>query len=389
MNNLSGRLQNVRITGVVKFSHVTRRKKFIGRNAKRDVHGFEAHDHVLRLYSDSGVDGIGFGRIDNGVAEQLVGLRLSDLWKESIGSSGVLGRADHALFDLIGKLLGVPTWKLLGGSGQEWVPVYDTSIYFSDLLPENSTRGISSVLQEVEESVNAGHRALKIKIGRGRKWMNREDGLARDIEILETLHRRYGSAIRLMADANDQLGLDDSKSLLENCGEFLEFLEEPFPENEHDCRELREWIALKGIRTRLADGESEHDPSALVHLARMRALDILQPDIRALGLSLQWSLAQQVADLPQISIAAHNWGSYLGTFKMLQLARGIPNFLIAELDEVKSELFDDGEWEFKEGHMRVPDTPGNGLRVREDVYWRCYFGGSTRFGVCPYHRNRS
>ena len=69
------------------------------------------------------------------------------------------------------------------------------------------------------------------------------------------------------------------------------------------------------------------------------SLDVLQPDIRAFGLTLQWELSRKMADHPNIKLAPHNWGSHLGLHMQLVLARGIPNFLMAEQDTATSDLW--------------------------------------------------
>jgi L-alanine-DL-glutamate epimerase-like enolase superfamily enzyme len=377
------RLMDQRVVGIAGFEHVTRRRKLIGKNAKKDVHGWDAREEVIRIYTDREFDGIGFGRVEPPLARKLIGQRIGDLWRSGEGSVGFLGRADHALFDLVGKILGLPAWKLLGGNGRQWVPVYDTSIYFSDLLPAHETRGVARILEEVDEGLNRGHTAFKLKVGRGARWMDHEEGLARDIQIVLAVRQLCGPDIRIMADANDQFGLVDSKKFLDACAYCLDFLEEPFPENERDCCELREWMIQRGVKTMLADGESQHDPSVLAALAKRGALDVLQPDIRAHGLSLQRLLAKEISDLPMVRIASHNWGSYLGTYHMLQLGRGIDNFLIAEVDETVSELFNDEEWRLENGRIQVPDHPGCGLQVREDVYRKKYLPNAWCVGKIP------
>ena len=67
-------------------------------------------------------------------------------------------------------------------------------------------------------------------------------------------------------------------------------------------------------------------------------------------------------------LAPHNWGSFLGVYMMVVLGRGIPNFLMAEEDTSSSDLFDTSAFVKKEGRMKVPDTPGCGLVLREDVF---------------------
>ena len=67
--------------------------------------------------------------------------------------------------------MGVPSWSLIGDAGPEWVGVYDGSIYFADLIPEHAGRGVARILEEVDDGIERGHRAFKIKVGRGFKWM--------------------------------------------------------------------------------------------------------------------------------------------------------------------------------------------------------------------------
>ena len=374
-------LQNIRIRAVVGFSHRTQRHKFIGKNAKKDDHGIEACEPVLRIYTDrDGLDGIGFGRVTPEEAQQLVGKNLADCWHPRHGVRSVLGRADHALFDLIGKALEQPAWALMGGAGEEWIPVYDTTLYFSDLLSEHANRGVGRLLDEMETSLGKGYTAFKVKVGRGARWMDAKSGLARDIEVVRTLAKAAPPGTTFMADANDQYGLETARHFLGEVGEHLAFLEEPFPESVDDGLALRTWIEDKQLGVLLADGESEHNPERLLELARAGGLDVLQPDIRALGMTLQWQLRQDMAPLPNVHLAPHCWGSYLGNFKMLQLARGAGNILTCEIDPMTSDLFDDSQWTLRQGRMRVPDQSGCGLTLREDIFRKKYLPQAWKVG---------
>lgn len=364
--------EDIHIVSIVGFRHVTKRAKLIGKNAKKDLHGWQATESAIRIYTDQGLDGVGFGRVGDDQARHLIGRSLADLWTDIGAATSPIGRADHALFDLAGKALGEPAWKLMGAAGPAHVPVYDTQLYFSDLLPEYADVGVARLVEELDDGLKAGHRAFKVKVGRGGRWMEAEEGLRRDIEVVRALSDHAGKDVKLMADANDQYGVETAKRFIGAVGERLTFVEEMFPESVRDGVALRAWIKAEGLTTLLADGESEHDPTVHEALARAGALDIVQPDIRALGLALQLSLSNALLDLPDVHLASHNWGSYLGTFKVLQLGRGISNFLIAEVDSLHSDLFDDSEWRLNDGAMSVPDTPGCGLRLSEAVFRERY-----------------
>jgi D-galactarolactone cycloisomerase len=365
-------LKKFKVTRLSGFAHVCPRPKLIGKNAYLGVHGRQTTDHVLRIATDQGVEGVGVGAVKPETARKLLGQTLDRLWKPGVGVESPLGRADHALYDLIGKALGVPAWKLLGGEGPRWVPVYDGSIYFSDLLPEYRKKGVARPVEEVEAGLKAGHRAFKIKVGRGFKWMGAREGLRRDVEVVRAIRKRVGKDVRLMVDANNGFGLEGTKRFLDALDDELFFIEEMFPEVVETDLKLKDYLRKKGWKTLVADGESARDVKHFEPFIEKEALDVLQPDIRAFGLTKQWELSRKVPARSGIKLAPHNWGSFLGLYMQLVLARGIPNFLIAEQDTSTSDLFDTSAFVFKDGKVKVPDTPGCGLVLREDVFRRKY-----------------
>jgi L-alanine-DL-glutamate epimerase-like enolase superfamily enzyme len=362
-------LRRFRITSVTGFRHVCPRPKLVGKNSHLDVHGNTTSENCLRIATDQGVEGIGVGNLAREAAQSLVGMSLDQLWAPDHGAVGPIGRADHALFDLVGKALGKPSWELIGGRGPEWVPVYDGSIYFADLLPEHLGRGISRILDEVEQGMERGHRAFKIKVGRGYKWMEKSAGFDRDVEVIRAIRRLVGPEVLLMADSNNGFDLDETLRFLDAIETSLFFAEEMFPEDVKLDLRLKDEIARRGLKTLVADGESAREVDHFDPYLDAGALDVLQPDIRAFGLSLQWELSRRIeASGTPARLAPHNWGSNLGVFMQAILARGIPNFLSAEWDTSTSDLFDTSAFSFRDGLLRVPDTPGCGLVLRDDVF---------------------
>lgn len=369
------RLREVRVTGVTGFRHQCPRPKLVGKNSHLDVHGDTTTDWVLRIATDQGIEGIGEGRANAEQARKVVGLTLDQLWEPGVGAKGALGRADHAIFDLVGKALDVPAWKLLGAEGPEWVPVYDGSIYFADLLPEHAGRGVARIVEEVEAGLERGHRAFKIKVGRGYKWMPPEEGFRRDVEVVQAIRKAVGPDVRLMVDANNGFDREGAIRWLDAVGDDLYFVEEMFPEAVDDDLALKEFLRSKGWKTLVADGESAGEVGHFDELLKAGAIDVVQPDIRAFGLTLQWAMSRRIGELGSAALLSpHNWGSHLGLFMQGTLARGIPNFGMAEQDTGASDLFDASAWEFREGKLRVPELPGCGLILRDDVFEAKYRG---------------
>jgi L-alanine-DL-glutamate epimerase-like enolase superfamily enzyme len=368
------------ITHITGFRHRAPRPKLVGKNSHLDIHGDSTGDSVLVLGTNQGASGFGSGNISKEAAQRIVGLPLSDLWNTEEGSIGPLGRADHALFDLVANVLDVPAWKLLSPEprGFERVPVYDGSIYFNDLLPEYEKQGVARLVEEAHAGRERGFRAFKIKVGRGYKWMEKQAGFRRDVEVVHALRESLGPDIKLMVDANNGFTLEETLRWLDQVGkENLHFVEEMFPESAEQDLALKDYIKQQGWTTLVADGESAREPEHFTPYLESRALDILQPDIRAFGLSLQARLARTMNKLnPDARLAPHNWGSHLGGYMQLVLARAIPNFAMAEIDFSTSDLFDGSAFVWQDGAVQVPSTPGFGLTLRSDVFRDRYEDGA-------------
>ncbi len=363
------KLKGVSITRVSGFRHEAPRPHLEGKNAVKDVHGGFTADDVLRIETNAGVEGIGAGSATPVEARELLGKRLAEFWKPGVGVVSPLRRADHALYDLIGKALDLPTSTILGGMGPDWIPVYDGSVYFNDLLPAHEGRvGVPRLLHEVEQSLKAGYRAFKIKVGRGHRWMEPEVGFQRDVEVVKAVRKLVGKGVTLMADANNGFDLETAERWLDAVGNELFFVEEMFPEQVERDLLFKEFLRRKGYAALVADGESADDLDDFETLIAREAIDVYQPDIRRWGLTRICALARKLSVKPRLRLAPHNWGSFLGLYMQLVVAKAVPNFLIAEADPSTSDLFDTSAYVFANGKMRLPNVPGCGLTLRDDVF---------------------
>jgi len=338
---------DLKITRIIGFDLISRRSKLAGKNARRDVHGSSARDRMVRLMTNIG----GF----DPASRQIV---------------SPLGRRTMVLWDLAGKLLEKPVYRLLGAAEGGRVPVYDGSIYFADLLPQYAPRWRDRFKEEIDMGLRAGHRAFKVKIGRGNKWMDREAGDARDVEVLDTIREHAGDDVLLGVDANNGYDLDGAKRFLDrSSGLRLAFFEEPFPEEVRQCLELKRFIADRGWKTLLADGEGQDELAAYRPLVDAKAVDVLQGDMNSFGIEL--TLAEAAMARPQgILIAPHNWGSLLGFYQQLQMGLAVPNFYRAENDPLSTDVLVADGYKIDDGLCSVPDTPGFGLAIDQRKFQR-------------------
>jgi L-alanine-DL-glutamate epimerase-like enolase superfamily enzyme len=367
--------------------------KFVAMNSYDTAPKGHTYENLLvRIHTDRGVEGVGVmlgaanADFQAGI-RTLLGVDPMSLYEMKDGR--IVGRmpahsalltkyfhVDGPLFDLIGKLTGKPCWQLIGEAVRDHVEVYDATLYFADVWFED--RGIRAVVEESEEAVRKGYIGLKFKVGRGWKWMEKEAGLKRDIEVLKVVRKAIGPAPKILADANN--GYRDD---FEGAWRFLEgtadvglyWIEELFPEDVGAYERLREHMTKAGMKTLIADGENVGEPAAfLPYLKPKRLMDMLQMDIRRGGVLANIEVARMGAGAGALCVP-HNWASQVGMFMGLHLAKAISNITAAEDDRSTFDTIVAEGYEFRNGHYSVPESPGLGIRVNEEVYRKKYGAG--------------
>lgn len=378
------RISRIRVAPVTGRFH-----KFVAMNAYDRAPKGRTYEHpLIRIETSEGVEGVGPGSYEAPDAayfsalKKLIGadpVKLYTAEHERITGrapqySAVLARYPHldgALFDLIGRLLNRPAWQLIGDSARDRIEVYDGTLYFSDVWFRD--RGVRAVVDEVEEAVHTGYRAVKLKLGRGSKWMDRDAGLQRDIDVIRAVRQAAGPSVRVMGDANNGYERDFERlwRMLDETREAgLYWIEEPFPESVDGYTKLRRSLDDAGIRIRIADGENFRAPAQFdPYLAPRRLMDVLQLDIRTGGFLSNVDVSRRGERAGAVAIP-HNWGSHLGFLMALHISKAIRTIPAAEDDRSTYDVIAADGYAFKDGSYSVPDRPGLGIHVDERVYER-------------------
>lgn len=357
--------RDIRITRAVGFEVTKRRPKMVGKNSRLDVHGDHSTDRMVRLYTNAGIEGIGNCRAEAKAVRAILGKPLAEFYDPVAPRMNALGNGTMPLWDLAGKVFHKPVYELLGGKGPERIKVYDGSIYFADLLPEYATKPLDRFKKEIDIGLALGHRAFKIKIGRGAKWMPAREGYKRDVDVLKTIRAHAGPITVLAVDANNGYSLAGAKRLLSELPDFnFAFVEEMFPEKVDECLALKAFLKEHGWQTLLADGETQSELTAFKPFIDNRAIDILQGDMNHFG--LEGILAEAAAAQPAgIRVAPHNWGSLIGFYMQLHVGRAVTNLYMAEHDPSTNDVVIADGYKIHEGVCDVPAAPGFGLAIDE------------------------
>ncbi|MBC8167692.1 MAG: hypothetical protein H7Y20_17715 [Bryobacteraceae bacterium] len=361
--------------------------KFVAMNAYDTVpKGHTYRNTLVRIATAAGAEGIGIMGYPEPDAEfraalqKLIGADPLSLYEMKDGR--ITGRSpafapvlqkyrhlDGPLFDLIGKLTNKPAWQLIGPSARERVEVYDGTLYFSDVWFPKA--GVRAVEEEVEEALKKGYGGVKLKMGRGSKWMEREAGTARDIAVTLAVRRAGGKNFKLLVDANN--GYKDHhehawRYVSETSAANLHWIEEIFPENVQHYTALRDRMTKAGIKSLIAEGENEREIAAfLPYLKPRRLYDVVQMDIRTGGFVDNIALARVAEEAGAVSVP-HNWGAQVGCYMGLHLAKAVRAVAAAEDDRSVCDVIVADGYTFRDGSYSVSDKPGLSLQIDRKLY---------------------
>ncbi|MGF7161006.1 L-alanine-DL-glutamate epimerase-like enolase superfamily enzyme [Rhodoligotrophos appendicifer] len=275
------------------------------------IHNITAVDNVLvELETDEGVTGIAylwcFGLHKARALEALVHdlARLvkgmdpfarerinAHLWRETnfMGRAGAamfaISAIDTALWDIAGKALGVPVWRLLGGEDRP-VPAYAGGLFLSD--------PIDVIVKEAEDYKAAGFGAIKMRCG-GKDWRD-------DIARVEAVRAAVGPDLTLMVDVVQGWTVERAIKL----GRALEpydlyYIEDPIA---FDDIEGMAQIAA-ALDTPIAAGENDYGRIGFRRLIEHKAIDIPMIDLQRVGGISEWMKVAALAGAWQLRVVPH------------------------------------------------------------------------------------
>ncbi len=356
-----------RITNIEVGSVQIRWPRLVGRNARLGVHGRGPRVNVCRLTTNRGASGWGILRgslnMANALRNRFRNRALTEIFDPGTGVTDETALPlDFALHDLAGIILEIPVYQMLGSHGPESSPCYSGMIYFDDIEPLDNPPGIDRVLENCRADVARGYRQLKVKIGRGNRWMPRQAGIGRDIDVTREIARTLPN-ITILVDANDGYTPDDMIRYLDGIGDVeLFWIEEPFRENVHNFRRLKQWLRDHQRNTFLADGEANPDHTVLGQLMEQDLLDVHLIDIAGYGFTA-WRRFMPGLRRQNVQASPHAWGNILKTYYVSHLARGLGNVVTVEGVTCTCDQVDFGQYRLQDGQLTPSPQPGFGMRL--------------------------
>ena len=272
-----------------------------------------------------------------------------------------LSGIDIALWDLKGKILGQPVYRLLGGAHRKRIRVYANGWYTNPGTPEQNA-------EEAKRVVAMGYTAMKFDPFGQQNYYTISPGEAQTAEDrVAAVREAVGPNVDILVEAHAKFNVATAIQL----GRRLEryrplFYEEPTsPENIGELAEVRRRVNIP-----IATGERLYTKFPFAQILEQRAADVLQPDVMNAGGITELKKIAAMAEAYHVTMAPHNVCSPVGTMAELHLGASLTNFLI---QEYHAEFYTphyftvtDGFPRQKDGYVEITDAPGLGLTLNED-----------------------
>lgn len=322
---------------------------------------------LIFITADNGMTGVGATYsypdlvkiiIEKHLRPHLLGadpLKIDQHWEKMYGLTrwygrkgvaiSALGGIDIALWDLRGKTLGKPIYKLLGAE-RDSVPAYASGLFWHDDL---------TVLEkEAAGYIDRGFRRVKMRLGHS---------LAYDVDAVEAVRRAVAPDNDVIIDGSHRYTIETAERL----GNVLAankvfWFEEPLPPEDIDS-----YVTLRRrLSIPLAAGENDFGVQGFRELLRAKALDIVQPDAcRAGGITECLRIGRMAAE-SSVRVATHTWSDAVGLMANAHLIAALANGITVEVDQTGNPFIDQlltEPLQIRDGLLRLPDAPGLGIEI--------------------------
>ena len=336
----------------------------------------------VKVYTDEGITGVGeatleykekalIGAVEH-IKESLVGKspltiekHFHDTYRDAYWRGGpvlmsALSAVEMALWDILGKSLGVPVYQLLGGKVNEKVRIYVNGWFAGAKEPEEFG-------EKAKIAVQRGVTAMKWDPF-GKSYLNISNAdLDKALRNIAAVREAVGDQVDLLIEGHGRFNVATGIKIAKELEQFKPmFFEEPTPPDSLD--------ALKAVRDKspvaISAGERLYSRWDYRKMFDLMAADYIQPDISHAGGIMELKKIAAEAECRYVAFAPHNPSGPVANAATLQLAATCPNFEILEI------MYSDVEWrkdvtnealEYKDGFITIPDGPGLGIEIDEEA----------------------
>ena len=335
----------------------------------------------VKVYTDEGVDGVGeatleykekalMGAVEH-IREYLIGKNPLNIeahwhniyrdayWRGGAVLTSALSAVETALWDILGKHLGVPVYQLMGGKVHDAVRIYVNGWFAGAKTPREFG-------EKAKIAVQKGITAMKWDpFGKAYLEISNKE-LNTALECVAEVRAAVGDTVDLLIEGHGRFNIPTGIRIAKELEQFHPmFFEEPVPPDNLE--------ALKAVRDKspvaVSAGERLYTRWDYKRMFDLMAADYIQPDISHAGGIMELKKIAAEAECRYIPFAPHNPSGPVANAATLQLAASCPNFSILEImysDVTYRKDVTTESLEYKDGFMKIPDRPGLGIEINEE-----------------------
>jgi len=299
----------------------------------------------------------------------------SSYWRNGPTLNNAISGVDQALWDIKGRMAGLPVYQLLGGKAREAVDTYGHA----------SGNEIAETIDSAKKYIAQGFRHVRVQVGvpgmagygaraggaripslHNAPVFEREGAIRRALKLFEASRKELGDEIELLHDAHERYTPTQAVQFCKDVEKFrLFFLEDPLsPEDIMWFSNIRAQTS-----TPLAMGELFNSPHEWTPLIKDRLIDYMRMHISQMGGLTPARKVAAFGEIFNVRTAWHGPGdvSPIGHMAMVHLDLNITNFGIQEYSEFNDAARDifHGVPEMKGGYLYANDRPGWGIEIDE------------------------
>jgi galactonate dehydratase len=291
------------------------------------------------------------------------------LYRQSFWRLGVIGMSaisgiEQACWDITGKSLGVPVYRLLGGAVRDRVRMY-THLGGGSMKAVYETFDPAPLIDLAQSVVSRGYTALKVVFVPYSEPLMGAPYVKRLRQLMEKLRLAVGDHVDIMIDFHGRTYPATAVQYINALAEFNPFFcEEPVPpENVSALREVRRAVSVP-----IATGERLVTRHQFREVFEQQACHVIQPDLCHCGGLLEGKKIAAMAEAYYMGVAPHNPLGPVANAAALHFDLSTPNFLIQE------DMLADVPWRWevvqhslqtRDGYWLKSESPGLGVEVNE------------------------
>jgi len=280
--------------------------------------------------------------------------------------SAVVSGVDIALWDIRGKALGEPVYKLLGGEVRDRIGLYTHP-------PRSETP--EQAASDAREIVESGHRALKLDPfweEMSAKSVAYIDGqispetASKAVEIIAAIREEVGPHIEVLIDAHGNFNVPTAVYLANSLAPYnIHWFEEPVPpESYHALEQVRDQVSV-----RICVGERLHTRFEFLPVLENHLADFIMPDVTWTGGVSELKKISTMAEAYYIPVSPHDASGPINVLAGAHVMATVPNFYKLETSSYSLDRYNaflDHPLDIRRGDLYLSERPGLGVELDRD-----------------------